>query len=151
VLNCTSPGGELASYPLHELERRPVDERADTWLAIMDTRYDPTAREPIPGFGGFLEIMRDRAASPRVGDAATGFARQLEARRHHDVTAVLGSIEAPTLVCCGRYDGIAPLANSEAIAAEVTGSELAVFEGGHAFKLQDPTAHERAIVFLRRP
>ena len=150
VLNCTSPGGELASYPLHELEELPADERADRWLPLMDTRYDPTAEEPIPGFGGFIEYFRERSATPRDGDAAVGFARQLEARRHHDVTPVLGSISAPTLVCCGRYDGIAPLPNSEAIVAGVPDAELAVFEGGHAFMLQDPTAHGRAIEFLQR-
>jgi 3-oxoadipate enol-lactonase len=148
VLNCTSPGGELASYPLHELE--DAAERADTWLSIMDTRYDPEAEEPIPGFGGFLEIMRARVSMEREGDSAIGAARQLEARRHHDVTGDLGTITAPTLVCCGRYDGIAPVANSEAIVAGIGGAELAVFEGGHAFMLQDRTAHRRTIEFLLR-
>ena len=53
---------------------------------------------------------------------------------------VSASIPCPTLVACGRYDGIAPLANGEWIAAHVAGAELRVYEGGHVFFLQDPRA-----------
>ena len=150
VLNCTSPGGSMPSYPLHELGDRSPTGQGDQWLALLDTRYDPAADEPIPGFGASLDLLREGATKPRDGDALEGFRRQLEARRHHDVEARLGSIVAPTLVCAGRYDGIAPPANSEAIAAGIPGAELAVFEGGHVFMLQDPTATERAIEFLQR-
>jgi 3-oxoadipate enol-lactonase len=66
-----------------------------------------------------------------------GLRRQLEARRHHDTYDRLGSLDVPTLVAAGRYDGIAPLANSEALAARIPGAQLAVFEGGHAFMIQD--------------
>jgi len=54
------------------------------------------------------------------------------------VTADLGSIFTPTLVCAGVHDGIAPVANSEAIVAGVPDARLEVFEGGHVFMLQDP-------------
>ena len=40
----------------------------------------------------------------------------------------------------GRYDGIAPVANSEAIVARISGAELRVYEGGHLFIVQDPAA-----------
>ena len=40
----------------------------------------------------------------------------------------------------GRYDGIAPVANSEAIATRIPNAELRVYEGGHLFIAQDPAA-----------
>ena len=72
--------------------------------------------------------------------SARGEAEQLAARRHHDVSARLSAIRCPTLVACGRYDGIAPLANGEWIASRIAGAELRVYEGGHAFFIQDPQA-----------
>ena len=51
-------------------------------------------------------------------------------------------------MCAGRYDGIAPLANSEFLAAHIPGADLAVFEGGHQFLWQDRTAFPRIIEFL---
>ncbi len=41
-------------------------------------------------------------------------------------------------MCAGRYDGIAPVADSELIVAGITDSRFEIFEGGHLFMLQDP-------------
>jgi pimeloyl-ACP methyl ester carboxylesterase len=60
----------------------------------------------------------------------------------------LGRIACPTLVAGGSYDGIAPLANSEAIAAAIPGAELRVYEGGHAFFAQDPQAFPDVVDFV---
>jgi 3-oxoadipate enol-lactonase len=57
-------------------------------------------------------------------------------------------VTCPTLVACGRYDGIAPPANSEAIAARIPGAELRTYEGGHAFVAQDPAAIPEVMGFL---
>jgi pimeloyl-ACP methyl ester carboxylesterase len=70
------------------------------------------------------------------------------ARSRHDVVARLGAITAPTLVAAGRYDGIAPLPNSEAIASRVPSAELRVYEGGHAFFAQDAKALPEIFEFL---
>ena len=48
----------------------------------------------------------------------------------------------------GRYDGIAPLGNSEWIAAHVPGAALRVYEGGHIFFLQDSRALPEIGAFL---
>jgi 3-oxoadipate enol-lactonase len=72
----------------------------------------------------------------------------LEARRHHDVCARLGSIACATFVGAGRFDGIAPPANSEAIVARIPNSELHVYEGGHLFVAQDPAAFADVLDFL---
>ncbi len=73
---------------------------------------------------------------------------QLDARSRLDVIDRLGRITCPTLVASGRYDGIAPVDNGEAIAARVPGAELRVYEGGHMFFVQDPTALPAILDFL---
>jgi 3-oxoadipate enol-lactonase len=81
-------------------------------------------------------------------EAARGAALQLEARRHHDTWDRLASIACPTLVCGGRYDGIAPPENSARLASQIPGTELALFDGGHGFLWQDPAAFPRILGFL---
>jgi 3-oxoadipate enol-lactonase len=73
---------------------------------------------------------------------------QLEARRGHDTSARLGQIGCPTLVCGGRYDGIAPPENSRFLAAHIPGARLEMFDGGHAFFMQDPSAMPAMRAFL---
>lgn len=146
VLNCTSPGGAQPSYPLHEIQELPPEERADAWMPVLDTRYVPG--EDIPGLGALTSYFREGQSAEQPADAAAGFARQLEARRLHDANAGLAGIGSPTLVCAGRYDGIAPVSNAEAIVAAIPDATLEVFEGGHIFMLQDPRAMERIREFL---
>jgi 3-oxoadipate enol-lactonase len=52
-------------------------------------------------------------------------------------------------VCAGRYDDIAPMENSELLAARIPGARLEVFEGGHLFMIQDRSAFPTIIEFLR--
>ncbi|HEX2848934.1 MAG TPA: alpha/beta hydrolase [Acidimicrobiales bacterium] len=153
VLCCTSSGGPGgASYPLHELEAAGLEEDAmlRRRLAISDTRFGEEwqASDPV-GTARCLEGMRTRAAAvPNEPGAATGARRQLEARASHDTWERLPEIEAPTLVCAGRYDGIAPVANSEALAARIPRAHLRVFEGGHLFLLQDRSAWPAIVDFI---
>ena len=140
VLNCTSPGGDLASYPLDEVYDLEPDEAAELRLRLTDTRYETEGT--LPG----LDVL-----VPRYREAVTpsaGFLAQLAARKDHDATAGLGAISAPTLVCAGRYDGIAPVENSERLAELIPGAELDVFEGGHLFMFQDRRSRERTRDFL---
>ena len=51
-------------------------------------------------------------------------------------------------MCGGRFDGIAPPANSEFLARAIPGAQLALFDGGHAFFLQDAAAIPAVIAFL---
>lgn len=149
ALLCTSPGGEGgSSYPMHELRELPTEERLATAMRILDTRFDEAwlADHPVDRM-----IAQGLAARPAVepgSEAERGEREQAEARRHHDVWDRLPAIACPTLVACGRYDGIAPLSNGEAIASRVEGAELRVYEGGHAFFAQDPTAFPEILDFL---
>jgi 3-oxoadipate enol-lactonase len=130
VLCCTSSGGAGgSSYPLHT---RPSPADLAT---LIDTRPDVAA--------SLMEMLGDREV-PRE----PAFERQLRARARHDVWASLPSVSAPTLVACGRYDGIAPLENGKAIAARIPDARLEVFDGGHAFMFQDPRAWPTVLEFL---
>jgi pimeloyl-ACP methyl ester carboxylesterase len=116
--------------------------RADVGVdghARRDRRAD---REPHP------DDDAGRGGGRRHGGPTPGLLRQLEARRLHDTFDRLPEITATTLVAAGRYDGIAPLANSEAIAARIPGARLEVFEGGHAFFFEDADAWPAIAKFL---
>lgn len=151
VLRCTSPGGAHPSYPLHELDSLPAVERAEATLGLMDSRYDPESEEGIPGIPLVVQAIRQRASSPPNLEAAAGSARQLGARRGHDVESLLSSIKAQTLICAGRYDLLAPPANSELLAAQIPNATLEMFDGGHAFMFQDRAASVSVADFLGQP
>lgn len=130
VLACTSAGGAGgSSYPLHE--RPGPSEMA----ALIDSR--PEVAEAI------LSLM-----SGRTEPAEPGYSRQLAARRRHDVWDRLHLVSCPTLVASGRYDGIAPVANSEAIASRIARAVHRTYDGGHAFLFQDPQAWPDIVEFL---
>ena len=150
ALCCTSPGGAGgASYPLHEMAALTADERAETSVRLLDTRFDAEWLATHPADRGLAEMMAARRAdSTASSEAVRGEAEQLQARARHDVCDRLHLVTAPTLVACGRYDGIAPVANSEAMAGAIPGAELRLYEGGHAFFAQDGRAFPEIIEFL---
>lgn len=141
VLMCTSAGGAAgSSYPLHELGALDADERTARMATLTDTRFTPEWLEAHPDDAAFLAERARQSAMPKSADVLRGERLQLGARIGHDVADRLGSISAPTLVAAGRYDGIAPLSNSEQIAARIPGARLEVYEGGHLFTAQDRRA-----------
>lgn len=148
VLNCTSPGGSKASFPLHTIEALDVEAKIELRLGLLDNRWDPGQDDPIPGLGRFYDAMVAGYRTEPNDGARRGYLAQLEARSHHDVTASLHRIEAPTLVCSGEFDDLAPLANSMALVEGIPNAELRVFDGGHLFMLQDRTAFPAMIEFL---
>lgn len=149
ALLCTSPGGEGgASYPLHELAAMTAEERRAVGATLLDTRFTPAWLAEHPDDRALAELIAARTGGAGSVEARRGAAAQLDARRRHDVSDRLGRIACPTLVAAGRYDGIAPMANAEAIAARVPGSDLRRYEGGHAFFVQDATALPEILDFL---
>lgn len=137
ALVCTSAGGAAgASYPLHELEDLPADERATVGARLSDTRVTATDAVVLP------------PSALKSDEVRRGEHEQLQARRYHDVADRLHRITCPTLVAGGRYDGIAPPENSEAIAKRIAGAELRFYEGGHLFIIQDRQALPELIDFV---
>lgn len=151
VLCCTSAGGAGgASYPLHELTRLPVEERFATQLLLSDSRHDAAWRAAN---ATLVERLRQQAADAAAigGDdprKLEGAALQLAARAEHDTFERLSRIQLPTLLCAGRYDGIAPLPNMESMARVMPNAELRVYEGGHPFMIQDRRAYADIIGWL---
>jgi 3-oxoadipate enol-lactonase len=149
VLACTSPGGEGgASYPLHEVQDMDPVERAKFMIPISDTRRDAKWAAANPKeYDFFVEYASTDTFAGEPG-RAMGARRQLEARQHHDTWNRLANITCPTLVCGGTYDGIALPATQEKMAARIPGAELAMFDGGHLFMLQDKNAVPAMLDFL---
>jgi pimeloyl-ACP methyl ester carboxylesterase len=140
ALLCTSAGGAGgSSYPLHELEALTPDERTAARARLLDDRFDEPWLRTHPGDRALVDLLT--APTPDESPAqVAGRRAQLEARRRHDVFDRLPAIGCPTLVASGRFDPIAPVANGAAIASRVPGAVLRVYEGGHAFFVQDRSA-----------
>jgi 3-oxoadipate enol-lactonase len=152
ALLCTSPGGpDASSYPLQDLARLAEQQRIEASLRLLDTRFTPEWLANHPADQALVEMLAGRMSGAKTEEQRRGEAGQIEARSHHDVGARLPRISCPTYVAAGRFDGIAPLPNAEAIAARVPDAELHVYEGGHAFVAQDPTAFPEILDFLTGP
>ncbi len=151
VLACTSSGGAGgSSYPLHELANLSPGERAVRILELADTRMDSEWRA---GNAAIWErAVAEAQARAKVGidnpDRQLGAELQLEARKGHDTWQHLASIDCPTLVCGGLFDGISPPANLERLAAAIRGARLRFFEGGHLFLQQVPAAYREIVDFI---
>ena len=149
ALLCTSSGGAGgSSYPLQELEELPPDERAARGTQLLDTRFTEEWLRTHADARSLVDMMSARERVPKSDEVRRGEAQQMDARSHHDVYDRLAAITCPTLVGCGRFDGIAPLANAQAIASRISGARLRVYEGGHAFLAQDPGAFPEILDFL---
>ena len=150
ALVCTSPGGPgRASYPLHTLASKTKEERAEVGLRILDTRFTPAWLAEHESDRVLAQVMADRTAGEKGPEVLRGERLQLEARAAHDVFDRLPRVNCPTLVASGRFDGIAPLSNGEAIAAQIPEAELRAYEGGHAFFYQDRQALPDIVGFLQ--
>jgi 3-oxoadipate enol-lactonase len=152
VLCCTSSGGAGgASYPLHELTGLSMEAYTRLVVELVDNRR--TAAWQAAHSQEFQTLLNDTLAGFKVGanepNRAIGARRQLEARKDHDTYSRLPTLTMPVLICGGRYDAIASVANQEAMLRQLPYGKLELFEGGHLFFVQDPQAYERITAFLR--
>lgn len=149
VLVATSSGGAGgSSYPIDRLALLDASRRADLERALADTRHDPQWQLQHADLmaGTWLPSAGQEGTSL---DPASGAHKQLMARRHHDTWSQLSSIDAPTLICAGRYDGVAPLTNSMALASRIPDARLAIFDAGHRLLQHDQRAWPCITAFLR--
>ena len=150
VLLCTSAGGVAgSSYPLHELAHLSPDERQGRMATLTDTRFTPQWLAEHPNDAQMLAMRAEQAATPKDKNVLKGERLQLQARIGHDVADRLHRITAPTLVAAGKYDGIAPVQNSEEIVARIPHAQLKTYEGGHLFTAQDRQAMRDIWAFLQ--
>ena len=147
VLACTSAGGAGgSSYPLHEIQHLPARERAETHLRVSDLRHTQEWINANPEAWEKRVQMVLKNQRPDRDEA--GAIKQLEARRYHDTFDRLGEINAPVLLAGGRYDGVAPVQNMQAIHERIAASTLEFFEGGHMFLVQDKSAYPAIMRWL---
>ncbi len=152
VLACTSSGGQgNPSYPLHEHLDDTLEQRARRQVILSDIRRDDAwqaahADEFKQLVEGILEGIRVGADEP---GRAEGYRRQLLARKGHDTYERLPQLRLPVFICGGKYDSIAPVANQQAMLRQIPHARLELFEGGHAFLMEDPRAYEQIIAFLK--
>lgn len=152
VLACTGSGGPGgASYPLHQHLDDTPEQRVRRQVTLSDLRRTPEWQAANPG--AFADLVEQGLTGAQVGadgpGRADGYRRQLLARKDHDTYDRLPALRLPVFVCGGRYDGIAPIGNQEALRDRIPGARLELFEGGHAFLQEDPRAYERVIAFLQ--
>jgi len=148
ALACTSAGGEgYASFPLHEIEALPDGERASAHLRVADLRHTDAWINANPQ--AWEKRLRLAQASRRGDRDPVGAHKQLEARRWHNTYERLDQLRMPVLLVGGKRDGIAPMANMQAMHAKIAHSKLRFFDGGHMFMVQDKTAYPYIIQWLR--
>lgn len=103
--------------------------------AMLPGMVGKTTRAERPRAVEYLDAMMRRASVAAIHDA-------LEAlRTRPDSTPTLATITVPTLIICGDEDVLTPVAESEAMHAAITDSQLAVLPGaGHASCVELPAA-----------
>ncbi|MEZ4869941.1 MAG: alpha/beta hydrolase [Caldilineaceae bacterium] len=152
VLACTSSGGAGgASYPLHELLHLSVRAKAKHMLAIGDTRQDAAWQAANPQQVAELLDLAETMAAVGADEPGRelGARLQILARQDHDTYDRLPTLKMPVLIAGGRYDGIAAVANQEALQAQIPHAQLELFTGGHGFLQQDLAAYTRIAAFLK--
>ena len=149
VLACTSAAAPAArpirytSCPTcRRMHARGASSRAPTRASM------PRGRRRIPsGSKPSLRWPR-RHRKARTPPHTPGWRGSWKPGAGHDTYDRLPCIGCPAFICGGRFDGIAQPANLEAIARQIPGAQLELFDGGHYFMLQDPAAFEHMIEFL---
>ena len=147
VLACTSAGGYGgSSYPLHELELLEEEEKLERFIMINDLRISESwILENEEQFDSLKINSRNR--NPYKPDPEN-LLKQLLARKDHNTFEDLRHIDIPVFLMGGKYDGIAPVSNMEAMHEEIKDSKLKFYEGGHLFMIQDKSAFQELIEWL---
>ncbi|MBV8855987.1 MAG: alpha/beta fold hydrolase [Acidobacteria bacterium] len=94
----------------------------------------------------------ERVRAMMLGTSPEGAAAALRAMAlRRDQTALLPTINVPTLIVVGSEDAVTPPADAEAMGAKIEGSRLVVVEGaGHLSNVERPGEFNRALAeFLR--
>jgi pimeloyl-ACP methyl ester carboxylesterase len=134
-----------------EIPEETQRRRALMELAQRGGNFTPVTNRMLPlmvhhsrvNDAALVKVVREMAE--RTGIEA--YLRQQEAIiARPDFRAMLPSIACPTLLLCGRQDGLTPLENSEQIAAAIPGAKLVVVEKcGHMSTLERPAEVNKAM------
>jgi pimeloyl-ACP methyl ester carboxylesterase len=117
-------------------------------LGIFPWCYTPELYAARPEYiDALAEFVRGRPMAP-----VDAFIRQSGAALTHDATAILGSIQAPTLITYGRHDIVTSTRFAAPLTAGIPNSELIVFEDcAHAAIYENVEGfNEQTLDFLQR-
>lgn len=152
VLACSSSGGKGGtSYPLHELNSLPYEERARRSFDIVDSRCGEEWKRLHPedykkNIQEWVKWFEYVDSNPEIKNSIN---RLHDARENHDTYDRLHRLSLPVFICGGRYDHLAPPSNLEKMHQQIQDSRLNFYEGGHFFLNQDPEAFKQVIEFLK--
>ena len=147
VLACTSSGGEGgSSYPLHELEKLDAESKLEKNIKLNDLRITDNWIEENKSL--WNSIKEESKKRQNYLTDPENLMKQLLARKEHNTFSSLRDIDVPVFLMGGKYDGIAPVTNMQAINVEIKDSQLKFYEGGHLFLIQDKTAFQDLVKWL---
>jgi pimeloyl-ACP methyl ester carboxylesterase len=107
---------------------------------VLPTLLGPKTQSERPLVAG-----RTKGFEQSAPPAAVAWAQRAMAARP-DSFDTLRAVDVPTLVIVGEEDGLTPVAESEAIAEAVAGSQLVVLpRAGHLSALEDPEGFNAAV------
>jgi pimeloyl-ACP methyl ester carboxylesterase len=138
----TTPFSET---PAQAAAREPqiARARAGRVAEVMAEDMKPEYLAPGPGRAGVLKTVMAMAQDlgPEV------YVRQSRAlQRRPDQQRTLRAVRAPTLILCGRHDGLTPVRRHELMASLIPGATLEVLEdAGHIPTLEAPEATTEAL------
>ena len=158
-------GLSMGGYVAMEVYRQ-APERIER-LALLDTRAAPDSPDEIERRRSLMKMakvgefkgvtdrllplfihedrLRDRPLVEAIQTMSKRVGRDAFLRQQHalltriDSRPLLGRIEVPTLVLCGREDRLTPLALHEAMARDIPNAELVIIEDcGHLAPMERP-------------
>lgn len=159
ILVTTTPSNDFQSAAAVELERRGTPEQKATSPKLFEGKITSEAE-----FMAWWDVMislyfahwdetRGRQMVARGVDNPLVAAYMFEQIiPHYDVRPNLASMNIPTLVVSGRHDWVTPVGESEAIANNLPGAELVIFEeSGHMPFIEEQAGFIDAVTtFVRK-
>lgn len=138
----TSPLSEPPSYAALR-DPQIARARAGRLAEVIAEEIKPAYLAPGPGRAAVLKTVMDMALDhgPEV------FARQSRAlQRRPDQQKTLRGLRVPTLILCGRHDGLCPVRRHEFMAELVRGATFEIVEdAGHLPTLESPATTNAAL------
>ncbi len=126
--------GERQYRAILELMRVGWGKENPVFRQVFTSRFIPNATEAQIGW--YNELCRRSS----TGEMA---ARLLEERSRVDVTGLLGSVEAPTLVIHSREDEVCPVSEGRLLAAGIPGAQFVELDSRNHILLEDEPAWAR--------
>jgi pimeloyl-ACP methyl ester carboxylesterase/DNA-binding CsgD family transcriptional regulator len=128
------PEQEREFAAIIELARLGFGRDDPAFRHLFTSRFVPGATEAQMDW--FNELCR-KTSSPKI------VGQLLEKRAEIDVTSMLGSVKAPTLVLHARHDGVVPIAEGRLIAAGIRDAQFVELDSRNHILLEHEPAWER--------